>query len=62
MAWQIISGLETPTLLLERSDAEPNPVAEVQQELADGTPVKAVWAWLANDREAKLLTVHFFDQ
>ncbi len=60
-AWQVVSGLETGTLLVERPDARPNPAAEVQQLLADGTPVKAVWAWMADERVAKLVTVHFFD-
>ncbi len=60
-AWQILSGVETGTLLVERSNATPNPVVEVQQELADGTPVKTVWAWVADGRIAKLVTVHFFD-
>lgn len=61
-AWQVISGVESGTLLRERSDARPNPVAEVQQQLADGTPIKAVWAWLEPEGVAKLVTVHFSDE
>lgn len=61
-AWQVISGVETGTLLVERPEAKPNPVAEVQQQLPDGTPIKAVWAWIADERVAKLVTVHFFDR
>lgn len=61
-AWQIISGVESSTLLAEIPAAQPNPVVEVEQLLADGTPVKVVWAWLEKDRTAKLVTVHYFDK
>jgi hypothetical protein len=61
-AWQIISQIEQATFINERPKASPNPVVEVRQHLADGTPVKAVWAWLAGVRTAKLVTVHFFDR
>jgi hypothetical protein len=61
-AWQVISGVESGKLLAERPNAQPNPVAEVEQLLADGTPIKAVWAWLEDERVAKLVTVHFFDE
>ena len=62
MGWQIISGIESGILLMERPDATPNPAVEVQQQLADGTAVKAVWSWLEDDQVARLVTVHFFDQ
>jgi len=58
--WQVVAGLEKAKLLLERSDGEPHPVAEFQEELADGTPIKAVWAWIPERKIAKLVTVHFF--
>jgi hypothetical protein len=45
---------------LEREDGVPHPVAEFEQELADGTPIKAVWAWIPERQIAKLVTVHFF--
>jgi hypothetical protein len=61
-AWQVISGVESGILLRERPDAKPNPVAEVEQRLPDGTPVKAVWAWIEAEGVAKLVTVHFFDE
>lgn len=62
-AWQVTSGVESGTLVRERSNAKPNPVAEVRQQLPDGTPVKAVWAWIESDGGvAKLVTVHFFDE
>jgi hypothetical protein len=48
--------------LAERRDAKPNPVIEVSELLPDGTPIKAVWAYLSNMNVAKLVTVHFFDR
>jgi hypothetical protein len=48
-------------VLVERPRAKPNAVVEVRRHLADGTPVKVVWAWLPMDEMAKLVTVHFFD-
>ncbi|HEX4053943.1 MAG TPA: DUF4258 domain-containing protein [Tepidisphaeraceae bacterium] len=60
--WQILGGLDTAKILRERSDARPNPVAEFEQPLADGTSVKSVWAWISIERTAKLVTVHFFDR
>jgi hypothetical protein len=60
--WQIVGGVEDAELLVERSDAQPNPVVEVRQTLADGTAVKAVWAYIQSDDVAKLVTVHFLDK
>jgi len=60
-AWQVISGIEDATILDERPKAEPNPTVELEQRLADGTPVKVIWSWLNSIRTAKLITVHFFD-
>jgi YD repeat-containing protein len=57
---QVVQGLEEAKLLAERADGDPLPVAEFEQELADGTPIKAVWAWNEDSQEAKLVTVHFF--
>ena len=51
--WQVVAGLEKSKLLLERSDGEPHPVAEFQEELADGTPIKA----RANAYDIKTSTV-----
>ena len=59
VAWQVATGLEKSKLLLERSDGEPHPVVEFHEELADGTPIKAVWAWIPERKVAKLVTVHF---
>jgi len=60
--WQAVSGLRDATLLAERPRARPNPCVEVEQVLADGTPVKAVWAWLPYDQAAKLVTLHYLNR
>lgn len=59
--WQVVAGLAEGVLLCERDD-RPNPAVEVEELLADGTSVKAVWSWLPHHRAAKLVTVHFFDR
>jgi hypothetical protein len=56
----VIAGMDMAKVLLERSDGVPHPVAEFEISLPDGTPVKAVWAWISQTQEAKLVTVHFF--
>lgn len=60
--WQIIQGMEQAEELGEYPQARPNPKAEFEILLPDGTPAKAVWSWLAISGVAKLVTVHFFDQ
>ena len=60
MDWQVIAGLDRARLLLEREDRRPNPVAEFEEVLPDGTPIKAVWAWISEERMAMLVTVHFY--
>jgi len=60
--WQVVAGLDEGRLLVERPGAKPNAIVEVEQLLADGTAVKAVWAWLKPLDMAKLVTVHFFDR
>ena len=40
--WQISSGLDDARLFSERPKDTPNPSIEIEQTLADGTPVKAV--------------------
>lgn len=42
--WQIVDGIEDGGLLSERPHTRPNPTVEVEQLLADGSPIKAVWA------------------
>jgi hypothetical protein len=59
--WQAASGLADGRLLSERPGDTPNPSVEVEQTLPDGTPVKAVWAWLTLSRLARLVTIHFYD-
>jgi hypothetical protein len=62
MAWQVIDGLRTGRLIAERPADQPNPVTEVSQALADGTPIKAVWSLIVAHDTAKLVTIHFFDR
>jgi hypothetical protein len=61
LEWQVVDGIESGELITERPDGSPHPVAEVRQTLADGTEVKAVWAYMKTMDVAKLVTVHFFD-
>lgn len=61
MEWQAAAGLEDGELLVERSQARPNPAVEVRETLPDGTEFKAVWSYLRQSGVAKLVTVHFFD-
>lgn len=60
--WQALEGVSTARLISERLSDQPNPVAEVEQWLPDGTPVKAVWAYVRALDTAKLVTIHFFDR
>jgi hypothetical protein len=62
MEWQVAVGTCRGRLVRERPNAKPNPAAEVDIQLADGTSANAVWAWLWSDRTAKLVTVHFYDR
>lgn len=62
MEWQAVVGLADGELLIERSDAEPNPAVEVREMLPDGMEFKAVWSLLPQSQAAKLVTVHFFDE
>jgi hypothetical protein len=62
VGWQVVAGLDKAKLIVERPDAVPNPVAEFDHTLADGTPFKSIWAWIAPERTAKLVTVHFYDR
>jgi hypothetical protein len=62
LEWQVVFGLESGALLLERPADKPNPAVEVQERLPDGTEFKAVWSYLSRSGVAKLVTVHFFDE
>jgi len=59
--WQIVEGVARAQLLSERPATKPNPTVELEQTLPDGTPVKAIWAYVTSLDMAKLVTVHFFD-
>jgi hypothetical protein len=60
LEWQVVDGVERGELIAEDSTAQPNPMVEVRQTLADGTLVKVVWSHVISDDIAKLVTVHFF--
>jgi hypothetical protein len=62
LEWQVIDGMATAKVLLERPADRPNPAVEVAVDLADGTEVKAVWSQAISGDFAKLVTVHFFDE
>lgn len=59
-AWQAVALTLEGTLLRERPNDEPFPVAEVEIRLADGTKAKCVWSWSEHDGMARLVTVHYF--
>jgi len=58
-AWQLVAGIEDGELVRERPRSKPNPSVILRQELADGGEVEAIWAWLAESKRAKLVTVFF---
>jgi Domain of unknown function (DUF4258) len=62
MEWQVVAGIESGELIVERANAKPNPAVEIRQSLPDGTLVKSVWSHLRKSGVAKLVTVHYFDE
>jgi hypothetical protein len=58
-AWQLVASIEDAVLVRERPRSKPNPSVVLRQELADGSEVEAIWAWLADSKRAKLVTVFF---
>jgi hypothetical protein len=62
LEWQVVDGVETGSLIIERTKTLPNPAVEILEILADGTQVKAVWSHIISADVAKLVTVHFFDE
>jgi hypothetical protein len=62
MGWQVVSGMDDARLIAENADGSPFPTANFEQELADGTPINVVWAWISADQTAKLVTVFFTDK
>jgi len=62
LEWQVVEGISHGALLAEFPDARPNPLIEVEQLLADGAKIKAMWSHIVFADIAKLVTVHFFDR
>ena len=60
-AWQLVAGLQDAKLVRERSRSKPLPSVVVCSELVDGSTVEVIWAWMAESRRAKLVTVFFRD-
>jgi len=60
--WQVIDGLDDAKLIREDPNAAPHPVAEFEQILADGTPIRVIWAWISASDTAKLVTVYFYER
>ena len=58
-AWQLVAGLENAELVQERPRSKPFPSVVVREELADGSEVEVVWAWMAQSQRSKLVTVYF---
>jgi hypothetical protein len=57
--WQLVAGLEEAQLERERPASKPHPSVVVREELADGTEVEVIWAWLPESGRAMLVTVYF---
>ena len=61
-AWQVVAGLEEAELVRERPRSKPNPSVVVRQILQDGSEVEAIWSWLRETRQAKLVTVYLVEE
>jgi len=59
--WQLVAALDDAELVRERPQSKPLPSVVVRQELADGSEVEAIWAWMSQSGRAKLVTVYFRD-
>ncbi len=57
--WQVVAGLKEARVQEERPSSEPHPSIMVRQDLADGTEVEVVWAWMPQSDRAMLVTVYF---
>lgn len=57
--WQLVAGLDDAELVRERPRSKPHPSVVVREELADGSEVEAIWAWMEESERAKLVTVYF---
>ena len=60
-AWQLVADFDNVELMRERPRSKPNPSIVVRQQLADGSEVEAIWAWLAESGRGMLVTVYFRD-
>ncbi len=60
-AWQLVAGLRDGALVRERPRSKPHPSVVVRQELADGSEVEVIWAWIVQSERAKLVTAYFRD-
>lgn len=60
-AWQLVAGIGDGELVRERPRSKPNPSVVLRQQLADGSEVETIWAWLAESKRAMLVTVYFRD-
>ena len=49
-AWQLVAGLDDAQLVRERPQSKPHPSVVVRVELADGSAVEAIWAWMREIR------------
>lgn len=59
--WQIETGILEWIVESVRPDDLPNPSIVCKQSLADGINVTVVWAFVAEDNAALLVTVYFSD-
>lgn len=57
--WQLVAGFDDAGLVRERPRSKPHPSVVVREELADGSEVEAIWAWMQDSNRAKLVTVYF---
>jgi len=61
VVWQLVAAFDDAELVRERPQSKPNPSVVLRQELADGSEVEAIWAWMGQSERAKLVTVYFRD-
>lgn len=59
--WQLVAGLEHARLERERAASKPHPSLVVRKELADGSEVEAIWAWMPDSGRAMLVAIHFLE-
>jgi len=59
--WQVVAGMEDARLERERPASRPHPSIVVREDLADGSEIEAIWAWLPERQRAMLVTVYFVE-